>query len=52
MTEEIAGIKIPDSKLAKEATELVREAASDFIFDHSRRVYVFGTIRGQRATCR
>ena len=48
MTEEIAGIKIPDSKLAKEATELVREAASDFIFDHSRRVYVFGAIRGQR----
>ena len=48
MAEEIAGIKIPDSKLAKEATELVREAASDLIYDHSRRVYVFGALRGEQ----
>ena len=48
MAEEIAGIKIPDSELAKEATELVREAASDLIYDHSRRVYVFGALRGEQ----
>lgn len=48
MAEEVAGIAIPDSKLAKEATELVREAASDVIYDHSRRVYVFGALRGQQ----
>jgi HD superfamily phosphodiesterase len=47
MTEKIAGVKIPDSVLAKEATELVREAASPLLFDHSRRVFLFGSLRGQ-----
>ncbi|TDW81369.1 HD domain-containing protein [Kribbella sp. VKM Ac-2566] len=47
MTEEIAGIRIPDSTLAREATELVREAASPLLFDHSRRVFLFGSLRGQ-----
>lgn len=47
MTETIAGVSIPDSTLAREATELVRDAASDLIYDHSRRVFVFGALRGQ-----
>jgi HD superfamily phosphodiesterase len=47
MIETIAGIRIPDSKLAQEATELVRAAASPLVFDHSRRVYLFGALRGQ-----
>ncbi|WP_329003983.1 HD domain-containing protein [Kribbella sp. NBC_00709] len=47
MTETIAGVRIPDSKLAREATELVRAAASPLLFDHSRRVYLFGSLRGQ-----
>ncbi|MEV4902775.1 HD domain-containing protein [Citricoccus sp. NPDC055426] len=47
MSETIAGIQIPDSTLAREATELVRDAASELIYDHSRRVYVFGALRGQ-----
>jgi HD superfamily phosphodiesterase len=47
MTEEIAGIRIPDSTLAREATELVRDAASPLLFDHSRRVFLFGSLRGQ-----
>ncbi|TDW17551.1 HD domain-containing protein [Kribbella kalugense] len=46
MTETIAGVSIPDSKLAQEATELVRAAASPLLFDHSRRVYLFGALRG------
>jgi HD superfamily phosphodiesterase len=46
MTEEIAGVRIPDSTLAREATELVRSAASPLLFDHSRRVYLFGSLRG------
>lgn len=46
MTETIAGVTIPDSRLAQEATELVREAATPLIFDHSRRVYIFGALRG------
>ncbi|MGW7447748.1 HD domain-containing protein [Kitasatospora sp. NPDC054795] len=44
--ETIAGVRIPDSALAREATELVREAASPLLFDHSRRVFLFGALRG------
>ncbi|MEV0791637.1 HD domain-containing protein [Kribbella sp. NPDC050459] len=47
MTETIAGIQIPDSALAREATDLVRDAASPLLFDHSRRVYLFGSLRGR-----
>ncbi|HWD80852.1 MAG TPA: HD domain-containing protein [Kribbella sp.] len=47
MTEEIAGVRIPDSKLAQEATELVRDAASPLLYDHSRRVFLFGSLRGE-----
>ncbi|GAA1592318.1 HD domain-containing protein [Kribbella sancticallisti] len=43
----IAGIEIPDSKLATEATELVRDVTDDLIYDHSRRVFLFGSLRGQ-----
>ncbi|MDO5681623.1 MAG: HD domain-containing protein [Propionibacteriaceae bacterium] len=46
MAESIAGITIPDSTLAREATELVRDAASDLVFHHSRRVFVWGALRG------
>ncbi len=42
-----AGIRVPDSTLAKEATELVRESASELIYDHSRRVYFFGALQGR-----
>src|SRR5699024_1160523 len=48
VAEIISGVTIPDSKLAQEATELVREFASQLIYDHSRRVYVLGALRGQR----
>jgi hypothetical protein len=47
MTEEIAGIEIPDSTLAMEATELVRQAAPPLLFHHSRRVYLFGALQGR-----
>ncbi|MER5603827.1 HD domain-containing protein [Streptomyces sp. NPDC002265] len=41
-----AGITVPGSKLAREATELVREAASPTVFHHSRRVFFWGSLRG------
>ncbi|MDO5669444.1 MAG: HD domain-containing protein [Corynebacterium sp.] len=44
----IAGITFPDSPLAREATELVREATTDLVYDHSRRVYLFAALRGER----
>jgi hypothetical protein len=47
MIETIAGVRIPDSTLAREATELVREVASPLLFDHSRRVFLFGALRGK-----
>lgn len=48
MSESIAGVRIPDSALAQEATELVREAASPLLFDHSRRVFVWAALRGEQ----
>lgn len=47
MTETIAGIRIPDSKMAKDATELLREVATELVYNHSRRVFIFGSLRGQ-----
>ncbi|PWI04993.1 diguanylate cyclase [Streptomyces sp. NWU339] len=47
MSETVAGVRIPDSTLAREATELVREAASPLLFDHSRRVFLWGSLRGR-----
>jgi HD domain len=48
MTETIAGVSIPDSALAKGATELVRDAAPPLLYDHSRRVFLFGSLQGRR----
>lgn len=44
----IDGIDIPDSKLCREITELVRDSESDMLFDHSSRVYYFGGLIGRR----
>ncbi|MEV0533234.1 HD domain-containing protein [Kitasatospora sp. NPDC050463] len=48
MTTEIAGVRIPDSSLAAEATELVRDTSTELLYHHSRRVYLFGALQGQR----
>jgi hypothetical protein len=48
MTTTIAGIPIPDSRLAREATELVRDTETDLLFHHSRRVFLFGSLAGER----
>ncbi|MGG3449290.1 HD domain-containing protein [Domibacillus aminovorans] len=47
MVKNIAGIKIPDSKMAIEAADLLREYGSDLLWNHSNRVYLFGAIQGQ-----
>ena len=44
----ISGVKIPDSKLAREATELVRDTESASLFNHSTRVYYFASLAGKR----
>ncbi|WP_329244453.1 HD domain-containing protein [Actinoallomurus sp. NBC_01490] len=47
MNDLIAGVEIPDTALAREATELVREAAPPLLFHHSRRVFLWGSLRGR-----
>jgi hypothetical protein len=42
----IAGVSIPDSALAREATELVRDVSTQLLFDHSRRVFLWGSLQG------
>ena len=48
MAEVIAGIKIPDSKLAREASDLLRQHGTPLLFAHSLRVFLFGAIRGKQ----
>lgn len=48
MTEVIAGIAIPDSYMAQEVTDLVRDVAPPLLFHHSRRVFLFGSLQGKR----
>src|ERR1700716_2529989 len=45
---DLAGIRIPDSKLAREITELVRDTESPLLFHHSSRVYYWGALAGKR----
>ena len=45
---DLAGIGIPDSKLAREITELVRDTESALLFHHSSRVYYWGALAGKR----
>ncbi|PNE36343.1 HD domain-containing protein [Streptomyces noursei] len=44
----LAGIPVPDSRLAREAAELVRDLTDDLIYHHSHRVYLFGAHHGLR----
>lgn len=43
-----SGIHVPDSKLAHEITEFIRDTESDLLFNHSSRVYCFGALAGQQ----
>jgi hypothetical protein len=44
----ISGITVPDSTLANEITEFIRDTESTLLFNHSSRVYYFGALAGQR----
>jgi hypothetical protein len=48
MKKMIAGIAIPDSKLAQEVDELVRDTESDLLYHHSNRVFLFGALTAAR----
>ena len=44
----INGISVPDSAMARQATELVRDTESDLLFHHSSRVYYWAALAGQQ----
>lgn len=44
----VAGIEIPDSPLVRATTEFIRDVEDDLLFDHSRRVFLFGALQGRR----
>jgi len=46
MTISIAGIRIPDSLMARQAEQIVRDCEPEFLFNHSVRVYLFGALHG------
>jgi HD superfamily phosphodiesterase len=48
MTATIADIAVPDTALAREAAELVRDTAGPLLYDHSSRVFLFGALQGRR----
>src|SRR5215831_12761896 len=43
---------IPDSLLAKEATDILREHSTDLLFNHSIRVYLFAAEQGRQKSLR
>jgi hypothetical protein len=48
MATTIAGISVPDSKLAREIMELVRDTESPLLFHRSSRVFYWGALTGVR----
>jgi hypothetical protein len=44
----IAEVAIPDSPLAREATEFVQDASTQLLFDHSRRVFLWASMRAEQ----
>ena len=47
MAETIAGITLPDTPLVRDITEHIREAEDELLFNHSRRVFLFGALMGK-----
>ena len=45
-------LAIPDSSLAKEATDILREYSTDLLINHSIRVYLFGAEQGRQQKLR
>ncbi|GAA3958876.1 HD domain-containing protein [Mucilaginibacter dorajii] len=44
----VAGIAIPDSAIASQATELLLEHGTEFIYNHSLRVFLFSSLNGKQ----
>ena len=46
--EQISGVRIRDSKIAREVTQFIRDSESDLLFHHSVWVYFWGALTGNR----
>jgi HD superfamily phosphodiesterase len=46
--ETIADIVVPDTALVRDITAFIRETEDDLLFNHSRRVFLFGALQGRR----
>jgi hypothetical protein len=44
----IAGVVIPGIELVREITAFIRDTEDELLFDHSRRVFLFGVLQGRR----
>ncbi len=44
----VAGIRIPDSNIARQATELLLDHGTEFLYNHSLRTFIFASLRGQQ----
>jgi hypothetical protein len=47
-TGDIFDVKIPDSKVAREVTQFIRNTEDDLLFYHSTRVYFWGALTGKQ----
>lgn len=47
-TNDILSVKIPDSKMARDVSQLIRDTESELLFSHSIRVYLWGAMIGKR----
>jgi HD domain len=47
MPEIIADVVVPDTALVSDATSIARDATDDTVFDHSRRVYFWGSLKAR-----
>jgi len=46
--DDVAGVQVPDSGLAREAARIIRRSEGDFLFQHSTRVYYWAALAGKR----
>jgi hypothetical protein len=43
--DEISGIRVPDSKLAYDAAQVIRDGEGDWLYQHSMRVFYWAALR-------
>lgn len=47
VAETIADVTIPDTTLVRDVTAFIRDTEDDLLYHHSRRVFLFGSVRAQ-----